>query len=171
MQEQTPQPGAEGGEGAAGEHGASPASIVKDYVRYLGPCPPSPRCLPAPPRARSCSALTATGCRPTATGCNPQNPAFTLEQMGSLLPVTTGIQVALPGRMDRGGSGQEPRRRSRAAASREKPVADVSQARGASCPARPGPAHARAPWAVTLCLHFHDCRDVGQRRGHQRRGR
>eukprot|EP00918_Siedleckia_nematoides_P001669 GHVU01003927.1.p1 GENE.GHVU01003927.1~~GHVU01003927.1.p1 ORF type:complete len:243 (+),score=40.26 GHVU01003927.1:30-758(+) len=65
--EPQPPPGAEGAEGAeggaTGEPGTSPASIVKDYVRYL------------------------------ATGCNPQNPVFTLEQMVSLLPVTTGIQL------------------------------------------------------------------------------
>ena len=50
--EPQPPPGAEGAEGAeggaTGEPGTSPASIVKDYVRYLGTCPPSPRNLPSP---------------------------------------------------------------------------------------------------------------------------
>jgi hypothetical protein len=52
--------------------------------------PPPPAARQPPPSALTAPPLPAS----TATGCNPQNPAFTLEQMGGLLPVTTGIQVA-----------------------------------------------------------------------------
>ena len=64
-------------------HGSGTLYAHGTVLAHRDPPPPPPSELTAPPLAAS-----------TATGCNPQNPAFTLEQMGGLLPVTTGMQVA-----------------------------------------------------------------------------
>ena len=90
--------------------------------------------------------------------------------MGSLLPVTTGIQVALPPSRPavqrrraacvaprtriHGRSARDPRRRSRAAASREMPVAEVPLARGTSCPPGPAPLTRERPGQLLFVFIF-----------------